>query len=196
MPKIKLTGKEPPIPLEKAIVLQDFLTITRDIDKALALMRKTCLAGRDVVCATYKDQINHYIRTMLSSKTKGARGPVESMLRRMGEEEYEAVKDIEDLWTRAEKEYLDIVEDEGRAGPEFLEEELIAKWEERLAGKVGLKRWEQVEAIQRGVTGGELKLKPPGTEVEELQEAIKAEEALIESMKWELEEKMKRLKAA
>ena len=196
MAKIKLTGKEPSVPLEKAVVLRDFITITRDIDKALALMRKTCLEGNDVVCATYKDQINHYIKTMLSSKAKGARGPVESMLRRMGEEEYEAVRDIEGLWTRAEKEYLDIVEEEGRAGPEFLEEELIEKWEERLAGKVGSERWEQVKAIQKGVTGEEFQLKPPGAEVEELQETIKAEEALIESMKSELEEKMKRLKAA
>ena len=194
MPAIRIKEGEPAVPLEKAITLRDFLTITRDVDKALSLMRKTCLEGRDLICATYKDQIGHYLRTMLAYRSPGARGPVEGMLRRMGEPEYETVSDIEALWERAEKEYPDVVESEGRAGPEFLEEELIKRWEDRLAGMVGPDRWNRVQEIQRGVMVEELPPTPPEAEVEELKEVIEAEEAILMRMREELREKLERMK--
>jgi len=194
MPAIKIKADEPAVPLEKAIIFRDFLTITRDVSKAMILMRKTCLEGRDVVCATYKDQIAHYIRTMLTFRSQGERGPVEGIMRRMGEPEYETVKDIEAFWARAEKEYPDVVEAEGRAGPEFLEEELIKKWENRVAGMIGPDRWSRVQEIQRGVMVEELPPTPPEAEVEELKEVIEAEEAILLRMKEELRAKMERMK--
>jgi len=200
MPAIRLKVGEAPVPLEKAITLRDFITITRDVDKALLLMRKACLDGNDLICATYKDQIAHYIRTMLTHRGPGEREPVESMLRRMGPEEFEAVKDIEALWERAIKEYPEITEKRdpegnpiGRAGPEFLEEELIKKWEERLGGLIGPVRWQKVKGIQWGVMGGEPP-KPPGAEAKELEERIEAEEAILMRMKEELRAKMERMK--
>ena len=194
MPAIRIKEGEPAVPLEKAITLRDFLTITRDVDKALILMRKTCLEGRDVVCATYKDQIGHYVRLMLGPDAPGTRGPVGSMLRRMGKPEYETVKDIEDLWFRVKKEYPDIVELEGRAGPEFLEEELLKKWEERLAGMIGPERWKRVQEIQRSVEVEELPPAPPEAEAEELKEMIEAEEAILMRMREELRRKLERMK--
>jgi len=200
MPAIRIKLDEAPVPLEKAIILRDFLTITRDVDKALLLMRKTCLEGNDVICATYKDQIAHYIRTMLTHRSPGERGPVESMLRRMGPEEFEAVKDIEVLWEKAIKEYPEMTEVTapdgsyiGRAGPEFLEENLVQKWEERLGSLIGPVRWQKVKGIQWGIMGGEPP-KPPGTEAEVLVERIETEEAILMRMKEELRLKMERLK--
>ena len=194
MPAIKIKKGEPAVPLEKAISFRDFLTITRDVNKGLSLMRKTCLEGRDVVCATYGDQIVHYIRTMLTFKSQGERGPVEGIMRRMGEPEYLTAKDIEEFWEKAIKDYPDVVESEGRAGPEFLEEPLIARWNERLAEMIGPERWEKVHAIQSGIMAGGLPPTSPGVEVEELQEVIKGEEALLEGMKKELQEKLERMK--
>lgn len=199
MPAISIKEGEPAVPLEKAITLRDFLTITRDVDKALLLMRKTCIEGKDLICATYKDQIAHYMRMMLTSRGPGEREPVESMLRRMGPEEFEAVKDIEALWERAIREYPEITEAKapdgspiGRAGPEFLEEELVQKWEERLGGLIGPVRWKNVKGIQWGVMGGP----PPRVEKteEELAEMIESEEEKIRKMKEELRHKMERVK--
>ena len=194
MPVIRIKEDEPTVPLEKAITLRDFLTITRDVNKALILMRKTCLEGNDVVCATYKDQVGHYVRTMLTFRAQGERGPVESLLRRLGEPEYETVKDIEEFWAMAEKEYPDVVESEGRAGPEFLEEGLIKKWEDRLAEMIGPDRWNRVQEIQRGVMVEELPPTPPEAEVEELKEIIEAEEAILMRMREELRQKLERMK--
>lgn len=200
MPSIRIKEGEAPVPLEKAITLRDFMTTTRDVDKALLLMRKTCLEGRDLICATYKDQIAHYIRTMLTHRGPGEREPVESMLRRMGPEEFEAVKDIEALWEKAIKEYPELTEATaadgsfiGRAGPEFLEEELVQKWEERLGGLIGPVRWQKVKGIQWGIMGGEPP-KPPGAEVEEQEKRIEAEEVILMRMKEELRAKMERMK--
>jgi len=201
MPAIRIKPGTEPVPLEKAITLRDFLTITLDINKAMILMRKTCLEGNNVVCATYKDQMAHYIRVMLSFRVKGERGPVEGIMRRMGEPEYETVNDIEELWERAIKEYPEITEERdsdgtpiGRAGPEFLEEALVKKWEERFGDLIGPARWEEVKGIQWGVMGGEPP-KPVEVEAEALEERIRAEEAILMRMRAELREKLERMKA-
>jgi len=200
MPAIKIKADEAAVPLDRAIIFRDFLTITRDVNKALILMRKTCLEGNNVVCATYKDQMAHYIRTMLTFRSQGERGPVEGIMRRMGEPEFETVKDIEELWERAIKEYPEITEERdsggeliGRAGPEFLEEALVKKWEERLGDLIGPARWEEVKGIQWGVMGGEAP-KPVEVEAEALEERIKAEEAILMRMKEELRQKLERMK--
>ena len=194
MPAIKIKESEPAVPLEKAISFRDFLTITRDVNKGMSLMRKTCLEGRDVVCATYGDQIAHYIRILLTMKAPGERGPVEAIMRRMGEPEYKTVQDVEAFWEKAIKEYPDVVETEGRAGPEYLEESLIEKWNERLAEMIGPERWHRVDEMQRGIMAEELPAALPGAEVEELKEVIAAEEALLEGMKEELRQKLERMK--
>lgn len=195
MPAITIKEGEPAVPLEKAITFRDFLTITRDVNKGMSLMRKTCLEGRDVVCATYGDQIAHYIRILLTMKSPGERGPVEGIMRRMGAQEYETVKDLEAFWEKAIMEYPDVVEAEGRAGPEFLEEPLITRWNERLAEMIGPERWSRVDAIQTGIMAEALPATSPGVEVKELKEVIKAEEALLEGMKEELRQKMESMKA-
>jgi len=197
MPAIRIKEDEPAVPLEKAITLRDFLTITRDVDKAMILMRRTCLEGNNVVCATYKDQVGHYLRTLLRLCSTGSREPVGSMLRRMGEPEYASVKDVEVLWEKAKREYPEIAnlseEEGGRAGPEFLEEGLVNAWEERLGEMIGPIRWETVKGIQWGVMGGPPP-KKPGIEVEELKEVIEAEEAVLMRMKEELRQKLERMK--
>ena len=194
MPAIRIKADEPAVPLEKAITFRDFLTITRDVSKAMSLMRKTCLEGNDVVCATYKDQMTHYIRTMLTFRSAGTRSPVEGIMRRMGEPEYKTVKDIEEFWAMAEEKYPDVVESEGRAGPEFLEEDLIKKWEARVGEMIGPDRWNRVQEIQRGIMGEKLPSKPPEAEVKELKEVIEAEEVILLRMKEELRLKLERMK--
>lgn len=194
MPTIKLKKGEPAVPLDRAITFRDFLTITLDVNKGLVLMRKTCLEGRDVVCATYGDQIAHYIRILLTFKSPGERGPVEGIMRRMGEPEYKTVQDVEAFWEKAIKEYPDVVESEGRAGPEYLEEPLLTRWNERLAEMIGPERWSRVNAIQTGIMAEELPPKHPENEVKELEETIEAEEIILKGMRKELREKLERMK--
>lgn len=199
MPAIKIKAGEPAVPLDKAITLRDFLTITLDVNKAMSLMRKTCLEGNDVVCATYKDQVAHYIRIMLTFRSQGTRGPVYSILRRMGEPEYETVKDIDEFWAMAEEKYPDVVEAEGRAGPEFLEDGLIKKWEDRLAEMIGPDRWQRVLEIQKVVQVEEVPEAPKPESMSPLQPvlvpAAKTEEDLMKEMEQELKEILKVMRA-
>lgn len=195
MPAIRIRKDEAPVPREKAITFRDFLTIHRDVDKAIADMRKTCLEGADrranFVCTTYKDQVEHYIRTLLRTRAPGVRGPIESLLRRMGPQEYATVRDVEALWKRAEEEYPELVE-EGRAGPEFLEDEEIAKWEKKMEEMVGVERFEKIKEIKRMVTGGE---SPPVEAPVEPKPLKEGEEiGRLEEMRKDLEERIRRLR--
>jgi len=49
-------------------------------DTALGVMKQRCEAGHDWVCASYCDQIEHYIGEMVPEYSEAVREPVMSML--------------------------------------------------------------------------------------------------------------------
>lgn len=170
---------------EKAISLRQFLVIYRDIDKALEGMKRKCEKGDNWVCGSYKDQILHYVRTMLRIESAGEREPVISTLRRLGEPEFNTAQEIQRVWEVEKKEHPEFVKKEGRVR-EFVAKKVEDYWMEQMTVWIGKDRMEKVMDIERGIHVGA----PPPKPVVKPKEDVEA----LEKLKRELEEKIKELR--
>jgi len=184
----------------KPIILSDFISITGDVDKALVMMRKTAETD-DVVAASYKDQIAHYTQMMLRTDLKGEREPVISMIRMLGEQEFNVAQEIERVWEEELATQKDFVDKEHRVR-EFVAKRVEDYWEEQLKSWVGTERAQKVVEIQQGIHKGGPPPAPAApeekpTKVEKLLKQIQKPEnelTALEAMKAALEEKIAELK--
>lgn len=169
---------------EKAISLRQFLTIYHDITKALDAMRRKCEHGDNFVCGSYKDQMLHYTKMMLRTESAGEREPVISIMRRLGEPEFNTAQEIQRVWEVEKKEHPEFVKKEGQVR-EFVAKKVEDYWLEQMAGWIGKDRMDKVKEIERGIHVGAPPPPKPKPEAE-------AEE--LEKMKKKLEERIKELR--
>jgi len=168
---------------EKAISLRQFLTIYRDVDKALAAMRRKCEAGDNMVCGCYKDQILHYIRMMMATETLGERSPVISTMRMLGEPEFNTAQEIERVWEVEKREHPDFVAKEGRVR-EYVAKKVEDYWLEQMTKWIGKDRMEKVKEIERQIhVGPPPKPAKPEEEVEALEEMKKLLDERIKELR-------------
>ena len=172
----------------KPIILSDFISITGDVDKALVMMRKTAETD-NVVAAAYKDQIAHYTQMMLRTDLKGEREPVISMMRTLGEQEFNVAQEIERVWDEELATQKDFVDKEHRVR-EFVAKRVEDYWEEQLKSWVGPERVQKVLEIQQGIHKGG----PPAPAAKPEEKKPENELAALEAMRTALEEKIAELK--
>jgi len=165
----------------KPIILSDFISITGDVDKALVMMRKTAETD-DVVAASYKDQIAHYTQMMLRTDLKGEREPVISMIRMLGEPEFNVAQEIERVWDVELATQKDFVDKEHRVR-EFVAKRVEDYWEEQLKAWVGPERAQKVLEIQQGIHKEAVPVELPTT-LEELKRIAKEPAKHEEMRKW------------
>ena len=175
----------------KPIILSDFISITGDVDKALVMMRKTAETD-DVIAASYKDQIAHYTQMLLRTDLKGEREPVVSMIRMLGEQEFNVAQEIERVWDEELATQKEFVDKEHRVR-EFVAKKVEDYWEEQLKSWVGSERAQKVVEIQQGIHKGG----PPAFTVKPEEEHKPANELVaLETMQAALAERVAELKKA
>lgn len=170
---------------EDAVSLRQFLTIYKDINKALDAMRRKCERGDNWVCGAYKDQITHYVRMLLRTESEGERAPLISTIRRLGEPEFNTAQEVQRVWEKEKKEHPEFVKKEGQVR-EFVARKVEDYWMDQMAKWIGKDRVEKVKDIERRVHVGAPPPKPKPKPEEELEK--------LERMKRELEEKIKELR--
>ena len=154
--EVKLTSGPP-------ITFREHLEVYGSAEAALETMKKRCEACHNWVCATYIDQIEHYIREMMLETNPDIRGPVMEML-------YEIETDVADwidtAWRELESKYgiekvsgKQVVEYRLKGMPEAKMKailrkkanEIIQKFEDLMYSRLGKDKYSEVYSIRYNV---------------------------------------------
>ena len=213
--EVKLTSGPP-------ITFGEHLEVYGTAEAALEMMKKRCEACHNWVCATYIDQIEHYIREMMLEPNPDVRYPVMELL-------YEIEMDVADLieqaWEELEKKYgIEKVDGESEeyrlkgmseakmsAILKKKANEIIQKFEDLMYNRLGKEKYSKVYSIRKKVRdesnappppvssylGGTVQVKAERTvkkeRVEELKSEINRLKKMISTLESELEKEVNKI---
>jgi len=129
---------------DRLISFGDFLMAYKNAELAFKEMRDRCVKrGNDWVCASYMSQIDFFIHSQATDRSRGGRRPLNDMLGKV-REGYELVKLLEEKWTEfQDKEQI----------PGFIEEEIHDIFKGLLAREIGQDRFWASMDIRSEVEG-------------------------------------------
>ena len=129
---------------DRLISFGDFLMAYKNAELAFKEMRDRCVKrGNDWVCASYMSQIDFFIHSQATDRSKGGRGPLNDMLGKV-REGYELVKLLEEKWTEFQAQ---------EQIPGFIEEEIHDIFKGLLAREIGPDRFWAAMDIRSEVEG-------------------------------------------
>ncbi len=129
---------------DRLISFGDFLMAYKNAELAFKEMRDRCVKrGNDWVCASYMSQIDFFIHSQATDRSKGGRRPLNDMLGKV-REGYELVKLLEEKWTE--------FQDQEQI-PGFIEEEIHDIFKGLLAREIGPDRFWASMDIRSEVEG-------------------------------------------
>jgi len=129
---------------DRLISFGDFLMAYKNAELAFKEMRDRCVKrGNDWVCASYMSQIDFFIHSQATDRSKGGRRPLNDMLGKV-REGYELVNLLEEKWTE--------FQDQEQI-PGFIEEEIHDIFNGLLAREIGPDRFWASMDIRSEVEG-------------------------------------------
>ena len=193
--EVKLTSGPP-------ITFGEHLEVYGTAEAALEMMKKRCEACHNWVCATYIDQIEHYIREMMLEPDPDARYPVMELLYEI---EMDVADWIEQAWKELEQKYgLEKVSGETeeyrlkgmpeakmRAILKKKANEIIQKFEDLMYNRLGKDKYMKVYRIRKKVRDESNAPPPPVSSYLKGAAHVKAERTVKESVKTERVEELK-----